>query len=104
MTVFAVFMLAAKLILAPLELVVLRVIKLPTFESVITVLSLFLMASLKVRVRFESMATPVAESAGLQVIVGAVVSLTPISRTVKVAEDALMALFASSSTVVPIAT
>ena len=104
MTVFAVFMLAAKLILAPLELVDLRVIKLPTLEFVITVLSLFLMASLKVRVMFESMATPVAELAGLKVIVGAVVSVTPISRTVKVAEDALMALFASSSTVLPIAT
>ena len=74
MTVLAVFMLAAKLILAPLELFALRVIKLPTLESVITVLSLFLMASLKVRVMFEPMATPVAVLAGLKVIVGAVVS------------------------------
>ena len=104
MTVFAVFMLAAKPILAPLELVDLRVIKLPTLESVITVLSLFLMASLKVRVMFESLATPVAELVGSKVIVGAVVSATPISRAVKVTEDALMALLASSSTVVPIAT
>ena len=99
MTVFAVFMLAQSHILAPLELVDLRVIKLPTLESVITVLSLFLMASLKVRVMFEFLATPVAELVGLKVIVGAVVSATPISRAVKVAEDALMALFASSSTV-----
>ena len=104
MTVFAVFMLAAKPILAPLELVDLSVIKLPTLESVITVLSLFLIASLKVRVMFESLVTPVAELVGSKVIVGAVVSATPISRAVKVAEDALMALFASSSTVVPTAT
>ena len=53
---------------------------------------------------FESIATSVAESAGLKVIVGAVVSVEPISRAVKVAEDALIALLASSSTVVPIAT
>ena len=103
-TVFDVFMLAAKLILAPLELVDLRVIKLPTLEFVITVLSLFLMASLKVSVMFEFLATPVAELVGLKVIVGAVVSATPISRAVKVTEDALMALLASSSTEVPIAT
>ena len=67
-------------------------------------LSLFLIASLKVKVIFEPIATSVAVSAGLKVIVGAVVSATPISRVVKVAEDALMALLASSSTVVPMAT
>ena len=57
----------------------------------------------KVSVMFESLAILVAKSAGLKVIVGAVVSLTPISRAVKVPEEALIALFASSSTVVPIA-
>ena len=104
MTLLAVSMVASKAISVPLELVSLRVIKLSTLESVSSVLSLFLMASVKVNVMFESIATAVAESAGLKVIVGAVVSVEPISRAVKVAEDALIALLASSSTVVPIAT
>ena len=104
MTLLAVSMVASKAISVPLELVSLRVIKLSTLESVSSVLSLFLMASVKVNVMFESTATAVAESAGLKVIVGAVVSVEPISRVVKVAELALIALLASSSTVVPIAT
>ena len=78
MTLLAVSMVASKAISVPLELVSLRVIKLSTLESVSSVLSLFLMASLKVNVMFESTATAVAESAGLKVIVGAVVSVEPI--------------------------
>ena len=104
MTLLAVSMVASKEISEPLELVSLSVIKLSTLESVSSVLSLFLIASLKVSVMFESTATAVAEFAGLKVIVGAVVSVEPISRAVKVAEPALIALLASSSTVVPIAT
>ena len=69
----------------------------------ISLLLVFLIASLKVSVMFESLAILVAKSAGLKVIVGAVVSLTTIYRAVKVPEEALIALFASSSTVVPIA-
>ena len=104
MTLFALSMVASKAISVPLELVSLSVIKLSTLESVNSELSVFLIASLKVNVIFESIATAVAESAGLKVIVGAVVSVEPISRAVKVAEDALIALLASSSTVAPIAT
>ena len=103
-TVLALSIVASKEISLPLELVSFRVIKLSTLEFVISVLLVFRIASLKVSVMFESLATPVAELVGLKVIVGAVVSTTPISRAVKVAEDALMALLASSSTVVPIAT
>ena len=103
-TLLAESMVATKAISEPLELVSLSVIKLSTLESVNSVLSVFLIASLKVSVMFESTVTPVAESAGLQVILGEVVSVEPISRAVKVAELALIALLASSSTVVPIAT
>ena len=104
MTLLAVSMVASKEISEPLELVSLSVIKLSTLESVSSVLSLFLIASLKVSVMFVSTAIAVAKFAGLKVIVGAVVSVEPISRAVKVTEDALIALLASSSTVVPIAT
>ena len=103
-TLLALSIVASKGTSLPLELVSFRVIKLSTLEFVISVLLVFRIASLKVSVMFESLATPVAELVGLKVIVGAVVSTTPISRAVKVAEDALMALLASSSTVVPIAT
>jgi hypothetical protein len=47
---------------------------LPTVELVSAESSVFLIASLKVSVMLEVTATPVAESAGLKVIVGAVVS------------------------------
>ena len=103
-TLLAVSMVASKAISTPLELVVLSVIKLSIVEFVSSVSSIFLTASLKVSVMFESIATPVAESAGLKVITGAVESVEPISRAVKVAEPALIALPEVSSTVVPIAT
>ena len=47
---------------------------------------------------FESLATPLAASFGTKITVGGVVSSAPILRTVKVAEEVLMALSASSST------
>ena len=92
-------MVASKAISDPLELVVLRVIRLSTLESVNTVSSIFLTASLNVKVIFESMAISVAEFAGLQVSVGPAVS-----ATVKVAEAALIVVSHEFSTVVPIAT
>ena len=55
-TVFAVLMVAVKDISVPLASVSFRVIKLPTFEFVIAESSRFLMASLKVKVIFESVA------------------------------------------------
>ena len=70
----AVSMVATKLISEPLEFVFLRVIKLPTVSLVSPESSVFLIASLKVSVMLEVTATPVSESAGLKVIVGAVVS------------------------------
>jgi hypothetical protein len=87
MTLLALSIEALNAISLPLELVALRVTRLPTFELVISLLSVFLIASLKVSVMFESLAILVAKSAGLKVIVGAVVSLTPISRAVKVPEE-----------------
>ena len=48
---------------------------------------------------FVFLTTPLVASFGINVIVGGVVSSTPILRTVKVAVEALMALSASSSTV-----
>jgi hypothetical protein len=92
-------MVASKAMSEPLELVVLRVIKLSTLESVNAELSIFLTASLNVSVILESMATPVAEFAGLQVSVGAAVS-----ATVKVEEAALFAVPHVFSTEFPIAT
>ena len=67
-------MLAVKLISEPLEFVFLRVIRLLIFEFSSNELLVFLIASLKVSVMLEVTATPVSESAGLKVIVGAVVS------------------------------
>ena len=99
MTSLSESMVASKEISEPLELVVLRVIKLSTLESVSAVSSIFLTASLNVIVIFESTATPVAEFAGLQVSVGPAVS-----AAVKVAEDALNAVPQVFSTVFPIAT
>ena len=62
---------ASKAISAPLALVSLSVIKLSTLESVTAVSSVFLIASLKVRVILVVEETPVEESVGLNVIVGA---------------------------------
>ena len=99
MTSLSESMVASKAISEPLELVALRVIKLSTLELLSAVSSMFLTASLNVSVIFESTATPVAEFAGLQVIVGPAVS-----AAVKVAELALNAVLQSFSTVLPIAT
>ena len=99
MTSLSESMVASKAISEPLELVALRVIKLSTLELLSAVSSMFLAASLNVSVIFESMATPVAEFAGLQVVVGPAVS-----AAVKVAELALNAVLQSFSTVLPIAT
>ena len=92
-------MTASKAISEPLELVSLRVIKLSTLESVNAELSVFRIASLKVMVILESIATFVAELTGLNVRVGVIESIA-----VKVIELALIALSESSSTVAPIAT
>ena len=99
MTSLSESMVASKAISEPLELVALRVIKLSTLELLSAVSSMFLAASLNVSVIFESTATPVAEFAGLQVVVGPAVS-----AAVKVAELALNAVLQSFSTVLPIAT
>ena len=99
MTSLSASMVASKAISEPLELVALRVIKLSTLESDSAVSSMFVTASLNVSVIFEFTATPVAEFAGLQVIVGPAVS-----AAVKVAEVALNAVLQSFSTVLPIAT
>ena len=99
MTSLSESMVASKAISEPLELVALRVIKLSTLELLSAVSSMFLTASLNVSLIFESTATPVAEFAGLQVIVG-----LEVSSAVKVAELALNAVLQSFSTVLPIAT
>ena len=65
---------ASKAISAPLELVVLRMIKLSTFAFVIAELSLFLMGSSKAMVISELTAIPVVESAGVKSKLGAVES------------------------------
>ena len=90
---------ASKAISAPLELVVLRVIKLSIFESVSDELSIFLIASSNAIVMSELTAIPVAESAGVKSRFGAVES-----AATKVIEFAVMALSESSSTVAPMAT
>ena len=92
-------MVASKAISEPLELVVLKVIKLSTLESVSAESSVFLIASLKVRVIFESIATLVAESTGLKVMVGVIESIA-----VNITELALLAFPDVSSTVAPMAT
>ena len=99
MTFLSESMVASKSISEPLELVVLRVIKLSILELVSAVSSIFLTASLNVSVIFESTATPVVEFAGLQVRVG-----PSISAAVKVADEALNAVPHVFSTVFPIAT
>ena len=90
---------ASKAISEPLELVALRVIKLSTLEFVSAVSSVFLITSLNVIVMFESIATLVAESTGLNVMVGVIESIA-----VNVAELALLAFPELSSTVAPMAT
>ena len=92
-------MVASKAISEPLELVALRVIKLSTLESLNALSSIFLTASLNVSAMFESTATPDAELAGFQVVVGPAVS-----AAVKVADEALIAVPQVFSTVFPIAT
>ena len=92
-------MTASKAISEPLELVLLRVIKLSTLESVIAESSVFLITSSKAIVISELIAIPVAESAGVKSRLGAVES-----AAVKLISLALIALSESSSTVVPIAT
>ena len=76
-----------------------RVIKLPTFESVIAESSGFLTPSLKVRETLDDIGTQFDASGGTKATVGAVAS-----AAVKVIELALIALSESSSTVAPIAT
>ncbi len=92
-------MTASKAISEPLELVLLRVIKLSTLESVIAESSVFLITSSKAIVISELIAIPVAESAGVKSRLGAVES-----AAVKLISLALIALLESSSTVAPIAT
>ena len=92
-------MTASKAISEPLELVLLRVIKLSTFESVSDESSVFLMTSSKAMVMSELTAIPVAESAGVKSRLGAVES-----AAIKVIELAVIALSESSSTVAPMAT
>ena len=92
-------MVASKAISEPLELVVLRVIKLSTLESVSAELSVFLIASLKVRMMFESTATFVDKLTGLNVKLGAIESIA-----VNVIELAVLVFPELSSTVAPMAT
>ena len=92
-------MVASKAIFEPLELVVLRVIKLSILESVSIELSVFRIASVKVIVMFESIATFVDELTGLRVKVGVIESIA-----VKVIELAVLAFPELSSTVAPMAT
>ena len=79
-------------------MVVLRVIKLSTFESVNAESSVFLMTSSKAIVMSELTAIPIAESAGVKSRIGG-----SESAATKVISLALIALSESSSTVAPIA-
>ena len=90
---------ASKVMSEPLELVVLRVIRLSTFESVSEEPSIFRITSSKAMVMSELTAIPVAESTGVKSRLGAVES-----AALKVTELSLMALSEASSTVAPIAT
>ena len=79
-------MVASKPISEPLELVSLSVMRLSTFESVSVELSVFCIAVLNVKVRFELEVKPVEESVGLNVNVGErVVAIEPLP-TVEVPE------------------
>ena len=92
-------MVASNAILDPLELVSLRVIKLSILESVNAESSVLRIASLKVMVMLESLATFVAELIGLNVNEGVIESIA-----VKVIELEVLAFPELSSTVAPIAT
>ena len=79
-------MVASKAISVPLELVSLSVRRPSIFESVSMESSVFLIAVLNVKVRFELAVKPVEESAGLNVNVGErVVAIEPLP-TVEVPE------------------
>ena len=76
---FSEFMVASKPISEPLELVSLSVMRLSTFESVSVELSVFCIAVLNVKIRFELEVKPVEESVGLKVTVGErVVAIEPL--------------------------
>ena len=96
---FKLSMTASKVMSAPLELFVLRVIRLSTFEFVSEELSIFRITSSKAMVMSELTATPVAEPNGVNSTFGGVES-----AAVKVVELALIALSDASSTVAPMAT
>ena len=70
-TFLALSIVALKLIFDPLRSESFKVIKLSTFESVSRVSSVFLIASFKVSVIFEVIATLFDELAGSKIIVGA---------------------------------
>ena len=74
-TFLSVSIVASKAISAPAELVAFNVIKASTFVSESAVSSTSLIASVNVSVIFEPLATAVAPFTGLNVIVGAVLSL-----------------------------
>ena len=75
MTVLSLLMVASKLMLLPLALVNFSVKRLSMLLSVNSVLSMLRNASLKVMMMLSVIATPVAPLAGLNVTVGAVVSM-----------------------------
>jgi len=77
MTFLLVSMVASKAMLAPLALVNFSVMRLSMLLSVNTVLSMLRTASLKVMMMLSLIATPVAPLTGLNVTVGAVVSVPP---------------------------
>ena len=83
---FSEFMVASKSISEPLELVSLSVMRLSTFESVSVELSVFCIAVLNVKIRFELEVKSAEESVGLNVNVGErVVAIEPLP-TVEVPE------------------
>ena len=83
MTFLSESMVASKAISEPLEMLLIRVIRLSTLESVSAESLVFLIAVLKVSVIFEFRATPVAEFAGLNVTVGErVVAIDPLPSVV----------------------
>ena len=90
---------ALKVILEPLLSSSFKVIKLSTLESVKVELLIFLINSLKVIIIFELTITFVSKSAGLNVKIGAALSII-----VNIDEAAVVALSNASSTVAPIAT
>ena len=77
MTVLPVLILASKLMLLPLALFNFSVMWLSILLSVNTVLSMFHTASLKVMIMLSLIDTPVAPLRGLNVTVGAMLSVPP---------------------------